>query len=417
MSQTILGTTDDKITINGELTYSDIPGTRPENYGLLMNARFIQGIFDDRADVRRFSRFGYSWDADENTDGLIRALSEWKRYGLLAFTVGLQGGMPVLTISNKTIDNNPYSEDGTRVNPEYLDRLDRLITAADQLGMVVIVSLLYQGQSARMRDGRCIRNAVKGGCNFLRGRGYKNVLIEVANEHDVGQFKNHPLVFYPDGIASLIDLARRESGGMLVGSSSGGIRFYPEVCEASDIILVHGNGGTEQTYYNMIRDVKALDLNRPIVCNEDSPRFTQLKVAYQTGTSWGYYNTHTKQEPPADWSVTAGEDYFFAWRMADGLGIEAPEIPFEAQFYLQGFEEANTYQNKRWIRLASLYPEKIDYVEFYRNGRFYDIAYEEPYYINHRQTWIQQGVEMTDTERWRAVIHLHSGDILERENH
>ena len=44
MSQTILGTTDDKITINGELTYSDIPGTRPEHHGLLMNARFIQGI-------------------------------------------------------------------------------------------------------------------------------------------------------------------------------------------------------------------------------------------------------------------------------------------------------------------------------------------------------------------------------------
>jgi len=239
----------------------------------------------------------------------------------------------------------------------------------------------------------------------------------VANEHDVGQFKNHPLVFYPDGIASLIDLARKESGGMLVGSSSGGIRFYLEACEASDIILVHGNGGTEQTYYNMIRDVKALDLNRPIVCNEDSPRFTQLKVAYQTGTSWGYYNTHTKQEPPADWSVTAGEDYFFAWRMADGLGIEVSEIPFEEQFYLQGFEEANTYQNKRWIRLASLYPEKIDYVEFYRNGRFYDIAYEEPYYVNHQQTWIQQGVEMTDTERWKAVIHLHSEDILEKENH
>ena len=88
MSQTILGTTDDTITIKGELTYSDIPGTRPEHHGLLMNARFIHGIFDDRADVCRFSRFGRSWDADENTDGLIRALSEWKRYGLLAFTVG-----------------------------------------------------------------------------------------------------------------------------------------------------------------------------------------------------------------------------------------------------------------------------------------------------------------------------------------
>ena len=416
MSKTILGITGAKIIINGKLTYSDISGTKAKNHGLLMNARFIQGIFDDKADVSRFSRLGISWDPDENTTRLIKALPEWKEYGLLAFTVGLQGGMPVLTIPNSTIDNNPYSEDGTRINPSYLKRLDTLITSADQLGMVVIVSLLYQGQSTRMKDGRCIRNAVKSACNFLRDNAYKNVLIEVANEHDVGQFKNHPLVFYPDGIASLINLAKKESGGMLVGASSGGIRFYREVCEASDIILVHGNAGTEQSYYNMIRDVKALSLNKPIVCNEDSPRFTQLKVAYQTGTSWGYYNTHTKQEPPADWSITEGEDYFFAWRMADGLGIKVPEISFEAQFYLQGFEENYTYENKRWIRLASLYPEKIDCVEFYRNGEFFDIAYEEPYYVNHKETWIQEGVEMTNIEKWRAVIHLHSGEVLEREN-
>jgi hypothetical protein len=29
-----------------------------------MNARFIQGIFDDKADPGRFSRFGYDWDAE-----------------------------------------------------------------------------------------------------------------------------------------------------------------------------------------------------------------------------------------------------------------------------------------------------------------------------------------------------------------
>ena len=83
---------------------------------------------------------------------------------------------------------------------------------------------------------------------------------------------------------------------------------------------------------------------------------------------------------------------------------------------MQGFEENYTYENKRWIRLASLYPEKIDCVEFYRNGEFFDIAYEEPYYVNHKETWIQEGVEMTNIEKWRAVIHLHSGEVLEREN-
>jgi len=60
VSKTILGITGAKIIINGQLTYSDISGTKVKNHGLLMNARFIQGIFDDKADVSRFSRLGIS---------------------------------------------------------------------------------------------------------------------------------------------------------------------------------------------------------------------------------------------------------------------------------------------------------------------------------------------------------------------
>ena len=56
MAKTLLGIENDRFTINGKLTYSDIPRTHPQAHGLLMNARFIQGIFDDRADPDRFSR-------------------------------------------------------------------------------------------------------------------------------------------------------------------------------------------------------------------------------------------------------------------------------------------------------------------------------------------------------------------------
>lgn len=415
MSKTTLNIRNTQFTINHQLTYSDIAGTKPEAHGLLMNARFIQGVFDDKAEPSRFSRFGLTWDAEANTDRLIAALPQWKQYGLLAFTVGLQGGMPVLTIDNRTIDNNPFSEDGTHIEPAYLKRLDRLIQAADDLGMIVIVSILYQGQSNRMADGRCIRNAVTSACRFLKEAAYNNIIIEVANEYNVGYFKNHPLVYHPQGIASLIDLARQESGGLPVGSSGGGLVCSPEVCRASDVLLVHGNGGTEQTYYNMIRKAQALNLNRPIVCNEDSPRFTQLKVALKTQTSWGYYNTHTKQEPPADWTITPGEDQFFAWRMADALGLDVPDMPADDQFYFQGFEPANTDQGQRWFRLASLYPERIDYVEYYRNGEFFDVAFEEPYYPLHQTTWIQDGIPMSGQEEtWLARAYLHSGEVIER---
>ena len=59
MSKTTLNIISTQFTINNHLTYSDIAGTKPQARGLLMNARFIQGIFDDKADPGRFSRFGY----------------------------------------------------------------------------------------------------------------------------------------------------------------------------------------------------------------------------------------------------------------------------------------------------------------------------------------------------------------------
>ncbi len=79
----------------------------------------------------------------------------------------------------------------------------------------------------------------------------------------------------------------------------------------------------------MIKSVKAWNLNKSIVRNEDSPCIGQLIAAFQTQTSWGYYNNHIKQDVPLDWSITKGEDTFFAHRMAQGIGIKLEPIPQE----------------------------------------------------------------------------------------
>ncbi|MEM6430473.1 MAG: hypothetical protein AAF708_14625, partial [Deinococcota bacterium] len=335
MSTTSISCQGDKFLLNGKLTYSDIEGSKPDVHGLLMNARFIQGVFDDKAQPERFAIFGHDhWDPEANTSGLIAALPEWYKHGLRAFTVGLQGGGPVLTVDDwSTIDNNPFGSDGSQFDSAYAARLDRLIRAADALGMVVIVSLLYASQGPRLQDGRAVRRAVTGASRFLRDAGYQNVIIEVANEHDLYGFGMHPIIQSDQGIASLIDLARAESGGMLVGSSGTGGYASREVAEASDVILIHGNGLSRQGYYNLVRKVQAWDLNKPIVCNEDSPCFSRLAVAYQTQTSWGYYNNHTKQDVPADWGITAGEDSYFARRMAEGLGIVLEPLATEDHYY------------------------------------------------------------------------------------
>ena len=417
MYKTQVGISDDKFKINGKLTYSEIQGSNPAVHGLLMNSRFIQGIFDDKNDPSRFARFGKEiYDPEENTDNLIAALPQWYKYGLRAFTIGLQGGGPVFTIEDRsTINNSPYSEDGKEFDPAYEKRLHRIIKGADEAGMVVIVSLLYQAQAHRLKDGEAVRNAVRTACSILKKGKYTNVIIEVANEHHVGNFTLHPIVHSAEGAACLVDLAREWSGGMLVGCSGGGGVANYVLAKASDVILIHGNGCTRQQYYNQIKKIKGWNMNKPIVCNEDSQCFGQLEVSYKNDVSWGYYNNLTKQEPPADWGVTRGEDMFFAMRMAEGLGIKYPTLPFEEQYYLQGFEPLIIVDNKRWIRLASLYPESINYVEFYRNGGLVDIAYDEPYMVNNESSWIQGPSIITDEDKeWKAKIFLRDGSIIEK---
>jgi hypothetical protein len=65
--------------------------------GLLPNARMIQGIFDDSNPATR-QNWAYpdtkQWDPARNTKEFVGNMSSWKAAGLLAFTVGLQGGSP-----------------------------------------------------------------------------------------------------------------------------------------------------------------------------------------------------------------------------------------------------------------------------------------------------------------------------------
>jgi hypothetical protein len=413
--RTVLSARGEKFLVNDLLTYSEIPGSSPSARGLLMNARFIQGIFDDKSGRARYARFGArSFDPDAHTEALIRALPEWQGYGLRAFTVGLQGGMPVFTIDNATIDCNPYGADGRSIEEPTLRRLERLIAAADELGMVVIVSLLYQGQAPRMADEACIRNAVSAASRFLRELGRSNLIVEVANEQDVGQFSRHPIVNDPARVGELLDLARRESG-LPVGCSSEGGVIHKLIADASDVILVHGNGCTRQAFHGLVGRTRTLGFQRPIVCNEDSPCIGNLSVAFADSVSWGYYNNLTKQEPPADWGVTRGEDLFFARRMARGVGIRVPELAAEDRYVFQGFEPDVTYDGKRWLRVSSEAPESIDFVEFFHGGRLVDVAYDEPFFLNYQTTWIAGPVEVASGRGlWTARIHLRTGGSVER---
>ena len=406
-----------KILFDGIPTYSDIQGSNPACHGLMMNMRMIQGVFDDKEDVSRFNRYGKTFCPEQNTEELIASLPAWYAHGIRAITVGFQGGGPCFTLDNYTIQNSPYSEDGMSMDEAYLRRMKRIILAADAIGMVVIVSLFYGAQTRFLKDDDAVYAAVKTASNFLRDEQFTNVIIEIANEYDITCFNRHPVLHTPKGIVYLIEVAQRESGGMYVGCSGTGGHFNEEICKASDIILIHGNDNGRQRVYNLIEKCKQIKPARPIVINEDSQALGNMAMAVDSYVSWGYYNNMTKQEPPTYWEITKGEDEFFALRTSEMLGLTENKLSLEDQFYLQGLESHMTYDGKRWIRLASLYPEKILCVAFYRNGEFVGKAWDDPFMLNSvGSNWLQMAFpeEIKTGETWKAVITLVTGETVEK---
>ena len=106
----------DAFHINGEPTYKGRVWKGKKIEGLLLNARLVQGIFDD-LNPETVSRWAYpdtgKWDAERNTREFIAAMPEWRRHGLLAFTINLQGGSPMGYANEQPWHNSAFEADGS----------------------------------------------------------------------------------------------------------------------------------------------------------------------------------------------------------------------------------------------------------------------------------------------------------------
>jgi hypothetical protein len=299
----------DAFLINGKPTYAGrtFKGKRIE--GLLMNVRVVQGIFDD-LDAETAPRWVYPdtkrWDPDRNTTEFTQAMAEWKRHGVLGFTINLQGGSPGFAggrgrggtragagaaapavaaapdaAGRGLPADTPQGERGTGASPQagegrgrgptgpqpensaidpdgnlrpaYMARLQRILDKADELGMAAIVGYFYFGQDQRVRDEAAVQRAVLNATNWILDHGYRNVLVEVNNECNISY--DHEIL-RPPRVPELIALVQKQTRNgrrLLVstsfgGTTSGGERDHPDtpitsaVVKQSDFVLIHGNG-------------------------------------------------------------------------------------------------------------------------------------------------------------------------------
>ena len=403
-----------KFLINDKLTYSEIKNANPKSLGLLWNMRLIQGVFEDLfGSENQYKLCGLEFDPEKNTDDLIKALPEWYAYGIRAITVGFQGGWPVTQAMVDQFNCNPFGEDGLHLDDGFASRMDRLIRAADDIGMIMIVNIFYWAQANRLKNGTAVRDALKTACHFLRDNKYTNVLIDVANEFNIRQFK-HPMIGSEDGIAALIDMARVESGGLLTGSSPGSHTLVEQVVNVSDFVLIHLNGVTRTTAYQMLKNPNYI--GKPVVCNEANPCCTRVDVCLDLYASFGYYNNYTKQLLPSDWRILPGEDLFFARRVARAVGIPVEPLSDEEKFVLQGLNKNEDIGFGRHIvRVACEYPEDVSHVVFYRNNEKIDISYDEPFFLNTETNWLAKYETPLAGDVYRAEIMLRNGETIVRE--
>jgi hypothetical protein len=337
--QTMVAIRGDGFLINGKPTYAGRSWNGHSVEGLLFNARLVQGIFDD-ANPETASRWAYAdtskWDADRNTSEFIAAMPEWRRLGLLGFTINLQGGSPEGYSKGQLWLNSAFDDDG-KLKPAYMARLERILNRADELGMVVIVGYFYSAQAAHLHDEAAVKRATDNATRFLLRGGWRNLMVEVDNECDIG-FRHD--VLGPKRVAELIKRVQsiKDDGRrLLVGTSFIGTVIPNEaVVRTSDFILLHGNGVSHPSEIaEMVRKTRAVAgyTAKPILFNEDDHfNFDQadnnMTAALSEHASWGYFDYRMKDEGfdegyqsiPVNWGISSARKRGFFHLLAEITG-------------------------------------------------------------------------------------------------
>jgi len=320
---------ENQFFINGEITYKGRYWKNNKIEGLLFNSRMVQGIFDDLNPKTR-EKFVYpdtkTWDADRNTNEFVSHMEEWRKFGLLAFTLNLQGGSPV-GYGNSSWINSAFDEKG-ELRTDYINRLEKILNKADELKMVVILGYFYFGQAQNLENEQAIIHATDNITNWILTKGYKNILIEINNECNISYTHK---ILQPARVSELIERVQhtKKNGYHLLVSTSYGGGSVPDssVVKASDYILIHGNGLNNPAQITQLvestRKVKGYK-SKPIVFNEDdhfnfdseSCNFVEAVKSY---ASWGYFDYRMKNEGfedgyqsvPVDWGINSERKKMF----------------------------------------------------------------------------------------------------------
>lgn len=285
---------------------------RPEAAGKLMNLRITQALFQDEYLTE------VHFDAMANTRRVIQALDTYRRNGILAINVSLQGGhmhyehegsikrdVAAKPGPGKGSLVSAFRPDGS-LKAEWMDLLLMLQQALDKRGMVLNLIYFYVFQVDVLESPKAIDQAVRNITDWLIDHDCRNVMIEIANEYDT--FDNDPYIINKMG--HLIELARerfkvKKAAFSLPISASAlrnkNMQLYPSVMDHGDLFTIHGNGRSPETKRAWVAALVADPrVPGPVYMDEDdngreqtTPEVLARELAscdgvFQSRGSWGY---------------------------------------------------------------------------------------------------------------------------------
>ena len=448
---TVVGIHGPLFTINGNPTYtaaSGFPAADPNLTGTLLNVRAVQAVFDDANYPARGARanpyptlnmgpvfFDYPdgpWDAERNVREFLAALPSWRKCGLLAFTVNLQGGGPTDGNYGERVYLQPHSNSGFdaqgNLKPAYAGRLGRIIAEADRLGMVVIAGFFYFGSNERIEltpDDRYVREAIRQGCRFLKGLPHRNILIEINNETNARSYRHR--ILQPDGSLDAVVLAQETvdheipvsmswSGGIMPRGSRGDMAL-----RAVDYIMFHTNDKSPEEVHETIQAMRRwTGYNRPLLINEDGVSTFNLRAAVEERVGWGFYDQGWNnyrdgfQSPPTNWSINTPVKWLFFEQVARLTGSAVPPVPdYTAgdtpEIKVLGLKPGQVL--KEAISVEAVVKDRdarwpIKRVEFFIDGKPYSYRRNAPFLLNNQEWW-----DMVDVAPGKHVLRVVAYDM------
>lgn len=426
----------EKFYINGLPTYKGkvwetADGESYPIEGLLFNSRMVQGVFDDLNENTK-GQWAYpdtrEWDPDRNTGEFVQAMAAWRAHGLLGFTLNMQGGCPYGYCNNFPWDNSAFAPDGS-LRAAFMQRAERILDRADELGMVVILGLFYFGEDQLLENEEAVQRAVNNAINWVLQKNYTHVLIEINNECSVEAYDHD--ILKCERVHELIRMAKEiESDGrsLYVSTSlAGGQVPNDPIVQASDFILIHGNGVQNPDRISEIsREIrqKPVYSPKPLVNNEDDIPWrnpdqgwgdsgNNFAESIRSYTGWGFFDFRLPTENhdynlgyqgiPVNWQLSSQRKRDFFNMLAiitNSPGTPLIDLEFSKDIgksirvRLQGGPKEISVQKFEWIVNNHILSSENKIPESFDFGNQTPIILKGEHWIKARLTYNWEGKEI-----------------------